>query len=194
MSEASVMQLAAMVAWPVVALIAILVFFNPLRRVLGELSGFVGRSYYRAGGIEDDWTLDRVSIKTFCGCGCNDKVFDKIREMREGGYSFAPIMGDGRVRAVFTPTCVQRIATGELEVDAEMNFKTLLERTKDVFSDMDIGEYRFVSVDDSVQAVRRHFAGKWNDKQDFGIVFVTKSGCPSERLEGILTVWDVVKK
>ena len=193
--EMSMMQFAAALAWPLVVLIAVAVFSVPLWRILGELSGFVRRSHYCLGGVPDDWTLDRVSVRNFCGCRRNDKVIAKIQEMQKEGYSFAPIVDEGgRALAVFTPTCVERIATGELKIDACTDFAALLDAVGGKFADMNIGAYRFIAEGDSVKSVRQYFAEKWGSNQDFGIVFVTKCGSSSEPLNGVVTVWDVVKK
>lgn len=191
----SVMQFVAALAWPLVVLIAVVVFIGPLRRILWELPGFVRRSHYCLGGASDDWTLDRVSVGNFCGCRRTEKVIAKIKEMQKGGYSFAPIVDEeGRALAVFTPTCVQRIATGELKVDANTDFAALLDATDGKFADMNVRAYRFIAEDDSVKSVRQYFETKWGDKQDFDIVFVTQCGSSSEPLKGVVTVWDVAKK
>lgn len=192
---AAVPQIVAAAVWPAVVCYAIYKFRDQLNRLLEALIGFVGRSCYRMGSIPDDWTLDRVSVRNFCGCKCTDKVLEKIKEMQKGGYSFAPIVDEeGRALAVFTPTCVQRIATGELKVDANTDFAALLDAADGKFEDMSVGAYRFIAEGDSVKSVRQYFAGKWDSNQDFGIVFITKCGSSSESLMGIVTVWDVVKK
>ena len=183
------------VAWPIVVLVAVCRFHEQLRRILEALVGFVGRSCYCIGTVPDEWPLDRVSIKNFCSCKRTDKVFEKIKEMQKGDYSFVPIVdGEGRVLAVFTPTCVQRIALGELKIDGETDFGALLDAAGDKFEDMNVGAYRFIAEGDSVKSVRQYFAGKWDCNQDFGIVFVTQCGSSSEPLKGVVTVWDVVKK
>lgn len=183
------------VAWPIVVFVAVCRFHDQLRRILESLVGFVGRSCYCIGTVPDEWTLDRVSIKNFCSCKRTDKVFEKIKEMQNGGYSFVPIVDEeGRALAVFTPTCVQRIATGDLKIDGNMDFAALLDAAGGKFADMSVGAYRFISESDSVKSVRQYFAGKWGCNQDFDIVFVTQCGSSSEPLKGIVTVWDVVKK
>lgn len=191
----SVMQFVAALAWPLVVLIAVVVFIVPLWRILGELSGFVRRSHYCLGGASDDWTLDRVSVRNFCGCRRTEKVIAKIKEMQKGGYSFAPIVDEeGQVLAVFTPTCVQRIATGELKINASTDFATLLDAAGGKFADMSVGAYRFIAEGDSVKSVRQYFAGKWGDNQDFDIMFITQNGCANEPIKGIVTVWDVAMR
>lgn len=192
---AAVPQIVAAAVWPAVVCWAIYKFRDQLNRLLEALIGFVGRSCYRMGSVPDDWTLDRVSVRNFCGCKRTDKVLEKIEEMQKGDYSFAPIVDEqGRVVAVFTPACVQRIATGELGVDANTDFAALLAAAAGKFADMNVGTYQFIAEGDSVKSIRRHFEIKWGDKEDFGIVFVTKCGSSSEPLIGIVTVWDVVKK
>ena len=191
----AVAQIGVAAIWPAVVCWAIYKFRDQLNRLLEALIGFVGRSCYRMGSVPDDWTLDRVSVRNFCGCKRTDKVLEKIEEMQKGDYSFAPIVdGQGRVVAVFTPACVQRIATGELKVDVNMDFAALLDAADGKFADMNVGAYRFIAEGDSVKSVRQYFAGKWGDGQDFGIVFVTQCGSSSEPLKGVVTVWDVVKK
>ena len=191
----AVAQIGVAAIWPAVVCWAIYKFRDQLNRLLEALIGFVGRSCYRMGSVPDDWTLDRVSVRNFCGCKRTDKVLEKIEEMQKGDYSFAPIVDEqGRVVAVFTPACVQRIATGELKVDANTDFAALLDVAGGKFEDMNIGAYRFIAEGDSVKSVRQYFAGKWDGKQDFGIVFVTQCGSSSESLMGIVTVWDVIEK
>ena len=188
-------QFIATAAWPLVVIFVIWKWQDQLHRLLEALIGFVGRSCYCVGAVPDDWTLDRVSVRNFCGCRRTEKVIEKIKEMQKGGYSFAPIVDEEeRVLAVFTPTCVQRIATGDLKIDGNMDFAALLDAADDKFEDMNVGTYRFIAEGDSVKSVRQYFAGKWGDNQDFGIVFVTQCGSSSEPLKGIVTVWDVVKK
>lgn len=187
-------QFIATAAWPLVVVFVIWKWQDQLRRLLEALIGFVGRSCYRMGSVPDDWTLDRVSVRNFCGCKRTDKVLEKIKEMQKGDYSFAPIVDEqGRVVAVFTPACVQRIATGELKVDANTDFAALLDAADGKLEDMNIGAYRFIAEGDSVKSIRRYFETKWGDKEDFGIVFVTKCGSSSEPLMGIVTVWDITK-
>ena len=188
-------QVFAAVAWPLVVIFVVCKWQDQLQRLLEALIGFVGRSCYCVGTVPDDWTLDRVSVRNFCACRRNDKVIEKIEEMQKDGYSFAPIVDEeGRALAVFTPTCVQRIATGELKVDANTDFAALLDATDGKFADMNVRAYRFIAEDDSVKSVRQYFETKWGDKQDFDIVFVTQCGSSSEPLKGVVTVWDVAKK
>lgn len=188
-------QFFAAAAWPLVVIFVVWKWQDQLQRLLEPLIGFIGRSCYCVGTVPDDWTLDRVSVRNFCGCRRNNKVIAKIKEMQKGGYSFAPIVDEeGRALAVFTPTCVQRIATGELKIDANTDFAALLDAVGGKFADMNIGAYRFIAEGDSVKSVRQYFAEKWGSNQDFGIVFVTQCGSLSEPLKGVLTVWDVAKK
>lgn len=188
-------QFFAAAAWPLVVIFVVWKWQDQLQRLLEALIGFVGRSCYCVGTVPDDWTLDRVSVRNFCACRRNDKVIEKIEEMQKGGYSFAPIVDEeGRALAVFTPTCVQRIATGELKIGANTDFAALLDAADGKFADMSAGAYRFIAEGDSVKSVRRYFAGKWGDKQDFDIIFITQNGHANELIKGIVTVWDVTKR
>lgn len=191
MNESTIGRFAVELAWPVVVLLGVVIFFCPLRRILIALAGFVGRSRYCVG---DAPTIGQICVKNVFTCLNEDKVRSKLKEMNKRGYSFAPIVDEKEcVCAVFTPQCVARIATGEVTVDENTTFGKLLQSDKEVAKLADVTRFRFVAKGDAGVVASLHFRNLWKSKEDFDVFLVTKSGCANEPLLGMVSVWDAME-
>lgn len=188
----SVMQFVAALAWPILAGVFVWYVRHPLKEVVNELVGFVGRSRYGIGDARDDLPITDVYVplKDVLYCRAADRVVEVIDKMASRGYSAVPMLNEnGCVIGVLTLTCIVQgvrhdgaFSTG-LDVScSDLEHGGQMER---------IERFMFVSRSEKVSQIRRHYQRQLLARQDFHFVFITETGSSGEPLLGLVTIWDV---
>ena len=136
--------------------------------------------------------IDRaVPMQRVFSAQIGDRVRPALHEMAEKCYTHVPILEDGVVRGVFSENTLLSYLYGEeiVCIDDETTFESLAGLLP-----VDAHEsesFRFVSRTATLAEVAEEFTEAMRNADRIGMVFVTHSGKPTERVLGILTAWDV---
>lgn len=120
-----------------------------------------------------------------------DLVRPAMTEMGQRLYSHIPIVKDGVVLGVFSEnTLLNYLIDSEgVGIDSNTRFQDIadylpLKRHK-------AESYRFVGRNTPVSELEEMFAAAAKKRDRIGLVFVTNSGNPGEKLLGIISAWDM---
>lgn len=119
-----------------------------------------------------------------------DHIYKIMKDMNENVYTHVPILDNKRVIGVFSENTIFDYLAQDKIMDINQmivhdfsQFTPLEKHSSEVFI--------FVSRDRRVFDVKQLFREKFDQGQRIGMVFVTHSGRPEEKLLGILTPWDM---
>lgn len=121
----------------------------------------------------------------------NDRVLPTLKVMDQRMYTSIPILKNGTVIGAFSENTLLRLLLdrGALAVSSELTFGQIeaylpLEQHR-------TESYRFVAEDTPLSLLEELFADALKQRDRIGLVFVTKTGAPEEKLLGILSPWHV---
>jgi len=122
-----------------------------------------------------------------------DNVLKSIKEMSHGKYSHIPILKDGVVVGVFSKSSLfNYVVKNNKFIDDTLCFKDIKEY---ICLKCDGSEhYRFCKYDEKVEDVKKLFEDNYKNDNRISIVFLTKNGNKSEKLEGMVTLYDILKE
>lgn len=121
----------------------------------------------------------------------DDLVLPVMIRMNEQLYTHVPIVTDGIVVGVFSENTLLRYLVDDamVRIDDQVRFSDI---EKYLPLDQNRAEsFRFVSQDTLASDIEELFAQATKQSDRIGLVFVTASGKPTEKLLGILSAWDV---
>ena len=138
------------------------------------------------------WEICVPSSKVF-SASWDDCVYDVFRQMISLGFRHCPILEDGRVVGIFGSDTVGNLFADSSIVDLSSLTFVDLKKEQLVSLDAHHSEYfgfipqsmRFERIDDifdKIYAEGKHYA----------MLFVTASGASEERIQGIITSYDMV--
>ncbi len=130
---------------------------------------------------------DRILCRTM-----DDLILPAMREMSVHVYSRIPILKNGAVCGVFSENTLLNylIDRETVRLDENARFSDIRD-----YLGLDANRsesYRFVSRRLPAWSAAELFEKALDRADRIGMLFVTQSGKPSEKLLGILTAWDVV--
>jgi len=121
----------------------------------------------------------------------NDRVRPVMEKMSERAYTYVPILANGSVVGVFSASSLVAYLAREdkVEIGPDTRFADLADYLP---LDGHVAEtFRFVSRTTLVSEVGDLFDDAVCNQCRVGVVFVTHSGKPSEKILGMVTAWDV---
>ena len=122
----------------------------------------------------------------------NGNVRDTMRLMRKFGYTHVPILSDGKVRGVFSEHTAFEFFLRNYEdrIDGNTKFSDIYELIR---IDRNHGErFVFKSVGTRLSEIIDIFEDGLNKNEKVKMVFLTKTGSQNERLEAIISHWDII--
>lgn len=126
--------------------------------------------------------------------GMNDLVLPTMKEMIEKDYTNIPIMQDGSVIGVFSDSTIfSYLADVEImEIDRGMTFSELKDY---VLLKSDKSQpYQFAKKDLLLPEIDELFQDSYQSEKKIELIFLTQNGLQKEKLQGILTPWDMIGK
>ena len=140
--------------------------------------------------IRDIWII-KEKIRS---AKLNDKVLPIMKDMRENKYTHIPIIENEQVVGIFSENTLFEFIINEeiMSIDE----KTLVSDFKNL---LPLDEHRsesfyFVSKEETLDKIRKMFESNFTENKRIGMIFVTHSGKPTEKMLGIVTPWDVLGK
>ena len=121
----------------------------------------------------------------------SDCVLPAMREMNSKVYTHIPILEDDVVCGVFSEnTLLSYLSNEEIVcIDSDTHFSDLSDYLP--LEKHAAESFRFVSKTAFLTDISTLFEDALSQNDRIGMIFVTNSGKPNEKLLGIITVWDV---
>ena len=122
----------------------------------------------------------------------DDPVMPVIRIMNDRNISHVPILKDKRVVGDFSDNCIFPYLLGDTNchIDEKTRFRDLQEYIG--LEKHPSERFRFVAYDEKVMNVKKYYEESRRDHERIGLIFLTETGHPDERLLGILTSWLII--
>lgn len=120
-----------------------------------------------------------------------DPVLPAMEIMRAEGHSCIPILRDGRVWGIFDERSLFSAIAGS--VAPGLNNLTFRDMAPFVdVNQREMRSYAFSSMNTGVDEIVNLFEQKLEDGKRIRMVLLTFSGKPTDRLQGIITPWDII--
>ena len=187
-------NLVGQLAWPIVVVLLVVVFYRQLRDAMNQLQGFVSRSHYGSSDGRDGLAVSEVwcPIDEACWCSRESKVLEILGEMERHDYTIVPILENGYVVGILSAkSLLRRSILGSTSLNETMTVAQFLENEPRAF---DVKRFRFARKSQALRYAREKFRDDIHNGCDFPLVFVTKNGSPKSKLLGVVSVWDVAVK
>lgn len=134
----------------------------------------------------------QISESHVCWKSINDSVKDTIKEMSKKLYTHIPILENGVVIGVFDENSIFNYLSKQEIIMIED--KTIFNDIKDYIglSDREMEEFIFFSPNSYLEELENEFEKAYRRGKRIGIAFITQNGSPYEKLQGIITPWDMI--
>lgn len=128
-------------------------------------------------------------------CSTSDSLDTVVTQMKQHFYSMVPVYHDNRFVGVLSDHSLV-LWLGDMVGDRPINLRDhTVADLQDYYGHEDdkFSGYRFTTVDTDVYTIRDFFMSFTSEKKRLGAVFLTRSGHSLDKIEGIITAWDVWK-
>lgn len=139
--------------------------------------------------------LDTIAVrfKNLYTASMEAPVREVMTNMTREGFSYVPVMEEGRMIGVFSDETIFQYVRQEGFVDIRKEF-----RLKDLalYLTVEAHEketFQFASRKESVADLEERLVNTSKGEKRLEVVFLTENGRPEEKLLGMVTVWDLAK-
>ena len=160
---------------------------EPNKQMIEFIDNLISRIKKRAKCLDIQVKINDVFWETIDG-----NVKETMKKMRENLYTHVPILENGIVIGVFDENSIFNYLAKEeiIEVDSELSFKDIEEYIS--LEGRDMEEFLFFKNDGYVEELENIIESYFRKGKRAGITFLTQNGKPNERLQGIITPWDII--
>jgi len=161
--------------------------------VSSELIALLDNAIYK---IKNPLKIRNVAVSrknVFCQT-MDDYVYPVMKEMLDRTFTHIPIVDDDVVVGVFSEnTLLSYIVDDQIiEIDEKMKFSQLKKYLD--LNNHKAESFRFVPQNMLLSDVQDLFENALKNSDRIGMIFVTPSGKPTEKIVGIATAWDIIGK
>lgn len=134
----------------------------------------------------------QINESQVCWKSMNDSVKDTIKEMSDKLYTHIPILEDGKVIGVFDENSIFNYLSKQEIIMIEEN--TTFNDIKEYIGlyDREMEEFIFFSSQRYLEELEKEFEKSYKRGKRIGIAFMTQNGKSREKLQGIITPWDMI--
>ena len=134
----------------------------------------------------------QITKNNVCWKSMNDSVQETIKEMSDKLYTHIPILEDGKVVGVFDENSVFNYLSKQEIIMIEEN--TTFNDIKDYIGlhDREMEGFIFFSSQSYLEELEMEFEKAYRKGKRIGIAFMTPNGKSYEKLQGIITPWDMI--
>jgi len=135
----------------------------------------------------------QIKFDNVCWRSLNDTVKDAMTEMRNKLFTHIPILNeDGCVVGVFDENSVFTYIANEeiVAIDKTLKFSDIQQYLS--LEDREMESFVFVKATSYVDELEEKIESAFNMGKRIGLAFVTASGSYKDKLQGIITPWDII--
>ncbi len=136
-----------------------------------------------------------IASRPVYSCTTEDPVLEVIGEMTEKVYTHIPVYDRKRFIGVFSEGTIVRWVNDFGRRDASLSKKIKIKDLKKCLGQPDdaFNSYRFIAEDSDVFSIQEDFLSFVDERRRLGVLFVTNTGKPKEKILGVITAWDLPK-
>lgn len=134
-----------------------------------------------------------ISFKNIYWRDLNDPVKETISVMRQHLYTHVPILNsDGVVVGVFDENSIFAYIADEeiVSIDGNLNFRDIQKYLQ--ISEREMESFIYIQPNMYVEELETLIDEAFHKGKRIGLVFVTASGKSCDKLQGIITPWDII--
>lgn len=134
-----------------------------------------------------------IAAKPVYVCTTKTPILDVIKEMNHNFYTSIPVYSQDLFVGVFSDNSLTRWLA---HINKPLNLQdVLISQLQDYFDkeDSKFNSYRFMNIETDVFTVRQAFTSFTEEKMRLGAIFLTEHGQKNEKIQGIITAWDLPK-
>lgn len=121
----------------------------------------------------------------------NDRALDVMRRMEKHGYSYVPVLDNGRIQGVFGKHSVFSYVIDNGRIDNDTRIRDFGDGLK---TEGSLGRrFMFMGPEASYLDARDAFEKKSGKNSRLAAIFITDTGDETGNVLGMLTPWDVMK-
>ena len=135
----------------------------------------------------------KIASKPVYSCTTNTPILEIIQEMNRNFYTSIPVYHQDQFVGVFSDNSLTRWLA---KVEGTCNFTDMLvSQFQDYFDkeDSKFNSYKFMSMETDIFTVKQAFTSFTEEKMRVGAIFLTENGNKNEKIQGIITAWDLPK-
>ena len=135
----------------------------------------------------------QIKFDNVCWRSLNDTVKDTMTEMRNKLFTHIPILNDdGCVIGVFDENSVFTYIADEeiVAIDETLKFSDIQKYLS--LEDREMESFVYVKATSYVDELEEKIESAFNLSKRIGLAFVTASGSNKDKLQGIITPWDII--
>jgi predicted transcriptional regulator len=144
--------------------------------------------------IENPVKAYQKSTKLIKYANLSDKVLSIIKEMKVNKFSYFPVIVNEKIIGVFSNDVIGNIYAVEKEIIIDDNLKIGDIETYINLENHPNEKFIFVKRDDLLSDIEELFLTSYKQSvhKYIGCAFVTHNGVSTEKILGIITIWDVL--
>ena len=134
-----------------------------------------------------------IAAKPVYTCTTKTPILEVIKEMNQNFYTSIPIYYQNQFIGVFSDNSLTRWLA---HTNKPLNLKNILvSQVQDYFDKADnkFNSYKFMNIETDVFTIKRAFTSFTEEKMRLGAIFLTQNGQKNEKIQGIITAWDLPK-
>lgn len=135
----------------------------------------------------------QIKFDNVCWRSLNDTVKDTMTEMRNNLFTHIPILNEeGCVIGVFDENSVFAYIADEeiVAIDETLKFSDIQKYLS--LEDREMESFVYVKATSYVDELEEKIESAFNKGKRIGLAFVTASGSNKDKLQGIITPWDII--
>lgn len=135
----------------------------------------------------------KIAKKPVYSCTTKTPIVEIIKEMNRNFYTSIPVYHQDHFIGVFSDNSLTRWLA---HIDKPLDLKDILvSQLQDYIEPADnkFNSYKFMNSKIDVFSVRQAFTSFTKEKMRLGAIFLTQTGKKNEKIQGIITPWDLPK-
>jgi CBS domain-containing protein len=135
----------------------------------------------------------KIAAKPVYSCTTKTPILEIIKEMNRNFYTSIPVYHQDQFVGVFSDNSLTRWLA---HINKPLDLKDILvSQAQEYFDKTDnkFNSYRFMDIETDVFTVKQAFTSFTKEKMRLGAIFLTQTGQKNEKIQGIITAWDLPK-
>ena len=160
---------------------------EPSQQMITFIEGLIQKIQKRPRCSDIQVKIGQVYWQTVGG-----NVKETIKAMREHLYTHTPILENGTVIGVFDENSIFCYLADEeiVEISSELTFNDIKRYIS--LNGREMEDFLFFKPTQYVEELENKFEEYYKKGKRVGIAFLTQNGTATEKLQGIVTPWDII--
>lgn len=143
------------------------------------------------------WSSIAIPANQIYSCTEEDSISDVVKEMANNTYTHVPVVKDGLFEWLLSESVFVQWLSEVIEKEGICTEETTVSQLRKYVKRTN-DDYMFLSRDADVYQIKEEFERVTRERRDknfkrLGVIFISNSGKPTEKILGLITAWDIGK-